>query len=93
MLGVVTALSEDEAIEMANASEYGLSATIWTRDYYRALELAQRLDVGAVHINAPTVHGEATLPHSGNKASGFGRFGAEWGLREFLQIQTVVINT
>ncbi|KAH7162008.1 aldehyde dehydrogenase [Dactylonectria estremocensis] len=92
MLGIATVSNEDEAIEMVNASEYGLSAAIWTRDHYRALELAQRLDVGAVHVNASTVHDEATLPHGGVKASGFGRFGAEWGLREFLQTQTVVLN-
>lgn len=92
MVGVVVVSDEEEAIQTANASEYGLSAAIWTRDHYRGLGLARKLEVGAVHINGSTVHDESTLPHGGNKASGFGRFGAEWGLREFLQTQTVILN-
>ncbi|KAH7024150.1 aldehyde dehydrogenase [Ilyonectria destructans] len=92
MVGVVVVSDEEEAIQTANTSEYGLSAAIWTRDHYHALELARKLEVGAVHINGSTVHDESTLPHGGNKASGFGRFGAEWGLREFLQTQTVILN-
>ncbi|KAL6404432.1 aldehyde dehydrogenase [Ilyonectria robusta] len=92
IVGVVVVSDEEEAIQTANTSEYGLSAAIWTRDHYHALELARKLEVGAVHINGSTVHDESTLPHGGNKASGFGRFGAEWGLREFLQTQTVILN-
>ncbi|KPM38686.1 hypothetical protein AK830_g7880 [Neonectria ditissima] len=92
ILGMVVVESEDEAIDIVNGSDYGLSAAIWTHDYHRALRLARRLDVGAVHINASTVHDEATLPHGGSKSSGFGRFGAEWGLKEFVQTQTVTMN-
>ncbi|KAH6877161.1 aldehyde dehydrogenase domain-containing protein [Thelonectria olida] len=92
LLGVVVVDSEEEAIRLVNECEYGLSCAIWTQNHHHALELAQRLDVGAVHINASTVHDEATLPHGGSKLSGFGRFGAEWGLQEFVQTQTVILN-
>ena len=92
MLGVMEVSAEEEAIRFINASEYALSSAIWTRDHYRALGLARKLDASAVHINGSTVHDEATLPHGGAKSSGFGRFGGEWGLREFVQTQTVIMN-
>ena len=92
MLGVMEVSTEEEAIEFINSSEYGLSSAIWTRDHYRALRLARKLDVSAIHINGSTVHDEATLPHGGTKSSGFGRFGGEWGLLEFVQTQTVILN-
>ncbi|KAJ4197086.1 hypothetical protein NW767_009331 [Fusarium falciforme] len=91
-VGVLVVPDENEAIKVANSSDYGLSAAIWTKDHYKALEMARKLQVGAVHINSLTVHDEATLPHGGTKCSGFGRFGAEWGLVEFVETQTVIIN-
>ncbi|KAM5511756.1 Vanillin dehydrogenase [Fusarium oxysporum f. sp. phaseoli] len=91
-LGIVAVSNEDEAVKIVNDSDYGLSAAIWTRNQYAALEMARRLQVGAVHINSSTVHDEATLPHGGTKLSGFGRFGAEWGLKEFVETQTVIMH-
>ncbi|KAM0543491.1 hypothetical protein ACHAPJ_012289 [Fusarium lateritium] len=91
-LGIVTVSNEDEAVKIVNDSAYGLSASIWTREHYASLRLARRLQVGAVHINGSTVHDEPTLPHGGTKSSGFGRFGAEWGLQEFVETQTVILN-
>ncbi|CAI6098381.1 unnamed protein product [Clonostachys chloroleuca] len=92
LVGVVAVSTVDEAIKIVNENEYGLSCAIWTKNHHQALELAQRIDTGAVHVNASTVHDEATLPHGGSKTSGFGRFGAEWGLEEFVQTQTVILN-
>ncbi|RGP70034.1 hypothetical protein FSPOR_4326 [Fusarium sporotrichioides] len=91
-LGIVAVSDESEAVKIVNDGDYGLSAAIWTRDHYRGLQLARCLQVGAVHINSSTVHDEATLPHGGTKLSGFGRFGAEWGLKEFVETQTVIMN-
>lgn len=91
-LGIVAVSDGDEAVKIVNDSDYGLSGAIWTRSHYAALELARRLQVGAVHINSSTVHDEATLPHGGTKQSGFGRFGAEWGLKEFVETQTVIMH-
>ncbi|KAF5564892.1 salicylaldehyde dehydrogenase [Fusarium napiforme] len=91
-LGIVAVSDADEAVKIVNDSDYGLSGAIWTRNQYAGLEMARRLQVGAVHINSSTVHDEATLPHGGTKQSGFGRFGAEWGLREFVETQTVIMH-
>ncbi|KAF9776509.1 hypothetical protein IL306_005292 [Fusarium sp. DS 682] len=91
-LGIVTVSDGNEAIKIVNDGDYGLSAAIWTRDHYGGLEMARRLQVAAVHINSSTVHDEATLPHGGTKLSGFGRFGAEWGLKEFVETQTVIMH-
>jgi len=66
----------DEAIEIINASEYGLSVSILTGEPYKAFELADRIESGAVHINDATVDDEAPIPFGGTKASGVGgRFG------------------
>ena len=91
-IGIVSIADETDAVRIVNESGYGLSASIWTRDHYRALNLARKLLVGAVHINSLTVHDEPTLPHGGTGLSGFGRFGAEWGLEEFCETQTVILN-
>lgn len=69
----------EEAIDMANDSDYGLSASIFTADTSKALHIARLLDSGAVHINSTTVHDEAHAPHGGSKGSGWGRFGVPWG--------------
>lgn len=71
--------SINEAISMANDSEYGLSASIFTNNTARAISIAKSLEVGAVHINSTTVHDEAHMAHGGTKASGWGRFGSPWG--------------
>ncbi|KAH6668250.1 putative aldehyde dehydrogenase [Halenospora varia] len=67
---------DDEAVGIVNECRYGLSAAIHTRNHYKALYLAKRLRVGAIHINGSTVHDESTLPHGGYGDSGWGRFGA-----------------
>lgn len=66
----------DEAVELAAGTEYGLSLAILSRDVMKALELADRIPSGAVHINDQTVNDEATIPFGGVKDSG--RCGARW---------------
>ena len=69
----------DEAVILANDGQYGLSSSLFSANISQALELAQRLKSGAVHINSMTIHDESQLPHGGTKGSGWGRFGVPWG--------------
>ncbi|KAK2749689.1 hypothetical protein FQN57_005912 [Myotisia sp. PD_48] len=81
--------SDDEAVALANDTEYGLSAAIFTENLAMGLRVARQLQSGAVHINSMTVHDEASLPHGGIKCSGYGRFGGAHGLDEFLSTKSV----
>jgi acyl-CoA reductase-like NAD-dependent aldehyde dehydrogenase len=81
--------TEDQALQLANDTEYGLSASIYTKDIGKALSMAEKIESGAVHINSMTVHDEFALPHGGIKNSGFGRFNGYQGLEEFLYYKTV----
>ncbi|KAL8286470.1 hypothetical protein RQP46_004487 [Phenoliferia psychrophenolica] len=82
----------DAAVAMANSSGYGLSAAVWSSDYYQAMEIAKLLESGAVHINSSTVHDEAGLPHGGHKGSGFGRFNGTYAIDSFTQTKSVTMR-
>jgi acyl-CoA reductase-like NAD-dependent aldehyde dehydrogenase len=75
IVAVIRARDEAHAIELANDSEYGLSASVFTRDAARGLMVARRVRSGICHVNGPTVHDEAQMPFGGVGASGYGRFG------------------
>jgi len=64
-VSIMTVSSEEEALELANDTEYGLSAAVFTRDMLRGLRMARGIESGAVHINGMTVHDETALPHGG----------------------------
>ncbi len=83
----------EEAIRVANDTDYGLSAAIFTRDVARGLALAKRIESGICHINGPTVHDEAQMPFGGVKASGYGRFGGRAGIAEFTDLRWITIET
>ena len=83
----------EEAVKLANDTEYGLSAAIFSRDIARALELAKRIESGICHINGPTVHDEAQMPFGGVKGSGYGRFGGKAGVAEFTELRWITIQT
>jgi len=80
---------EEEALRIANDTEYGLSAAVFTEDLRRGLRWAGEIESGAVHVNSMTVHDESALPHGGVKASGYGRFNAQYGLGEWVRTKTV----
>jgi vanillin dehydrogenase len=85
--------SAEEAVKLANDTEYGLSAALFTRDIARGIELAKRIETGICHINGPTVHDEAQMPFGGVKASGYGRFGGKAGVNEFTELRWITIQT
>jgi vanillin dehydrogenase len=83
----------EEAIQLANDTEYGLSAAVFGRDIARALEIAKRIDSGMCHVNGPTVHDEAQMPFGGVKASGYGRFGGKAAIEAFTELRWITIQT
>jgi len=88
---IIRARDADEAIELANRTEYGLGANLWTRDTATAERLARRIESGQVFING-MVASDPRLPFGGVKHSGFGRELSAFGIREFVNIQTVWIG-
>ncbi len=82
--------SEGEAVEAANASVYGLGASLWTADPERAAALAGEIEAGSVFVNG-LVKSDPRLPFGGVKRSGYGRELAEEGIREFVNVKTVWI--
>ncbi len=89
---VVRVNGQEEAIRVANDTEYGLSAAVFGRDIQRALGVAKRIESGICHINGPTVHDEAQMPFGGVKASGYGRFGGKSVIAEFTDLRWITIE-
>jgi len=92
VLCVVRVKGVDEAVRVANASEYGLSAAVFGRDVLRAFEVAKRIQSGICHVNGPTVHDEAQMPFGGTKGSGYGRFGGRAAIDEFTELRWITIE-
>jgi acyl-CoA reductase-like NAD-dependent aldehyde dehydrogenase len=93
VVAVIRVRDEDEAVRVANDSEYGLSAAIFSRDTSRALRLAARIRSGICHINGPTVHDEPQMPFGGVMASGYGRFGGKAAIAEFTDLRWITVQT
>ncbi|WP_375206532.1 aldehyde dehydrogenase [Hyphococcus sp.] len=93
VVGVIRAKDEADAIRLANDSEYGLSAAVFTRDTARGLKVARKIHSGICHVNGPTVHDEAQMPFGGVGASGYGRFGGKAGIDSFTELRWVTIET
>jgi alpha-ketoglutaric semialdehyde dehydrogenase len=72
VLSVIRAKNYEEAVEFANTSEYGLTSSIYTNDAGRIFDFCERIEAGMVHVNSPTVGGEAQIPFGGMKSSGVG---------------------
>lgn len=88
---VIRVSDAEEAVRIANSTEFGLGAALWTGDLNRAKTLARRIEAGAVFING-LVASDARLPFGGVKQSGYGRELGEFGIREFTNIKTVWIG-
>ena len=93
VVAIIRAHDEDHAIEMANDTEYGLSAAVFTKDIARGLRVARRIQSGICHVNGPTVHDEPQMPFGGVKGSGYGRFGGKAGIDAFTELRWITIDT
>jgi betaine-aldehyde dehydrogenase len=91
VMSVIPFRDEADAIAIANATEYGLAAAVWTRDIFKAFRVVKSLEAGIVWVN----HMQPTMveaPWGGYKASGFGRELGRWGVDEYLETKQVYIN-
>ncbi|MBI1994450.1 MAG: aldehyde dehydrogenase family protein, partial [Deltaproteobacteria bacterium] len=93
VLSVTTANNLDEALRFANGVEYGLTTSVFTQNIDSVMNFVEEVETGMVHVNEPTIGGEAQLPFGGTKATGVGeREMAEEGLNFFTELKTVFIN-
>ncbi len=93
VVSIVRVKGDEEALRVANDTEYGLAAAVFSRDIARAWRVAQRVNSGICHINGPTVHDEPQMPFGGVKASGYGRFGGKAGIDEFTTLRWITVQT
>jgi acyl-CoA reductase-like NAD-dependent aldehyde dehydrogenase len=93
IVAIIRVRDDAEAIRIANDTEYGLSASVFSRDIARALKIAKRIHSGMCHINGSTVDDEAQMPFGGVKGSGYGRFGGKAGIDQFTELRWITIET
>jgi acyl-CoA reductase-like NAD-dependent aldehyde dehydrogenase len=93
VVSIVRVNGVEEAIKVANDTQYGLSAAVFGRDIARAFTVAKQIESGICHVNGPTVHDEAQMPFGGVKGSGYGRFGGKAGIEEFTDLRWITIET
>jgi vanillin dehydrogenase len=89
---IIRVRDADEAVRVANDTEYGLSAAVFGQDIKRAMAIARKIQSGICHINGPTVADEAQMPFGGTKASGYGRFGGKAVIDEFTELRWITIE-
>ena len=92
LAAVIAVDGPDEAVRVANDSDYGLAAAVFSANVPYALELAQRVESGICHVNDTTVHDEPQMPFGGVKASGWGRFGGRAALEEFTELRWITVQ-
>jgi succinate-semialdehyde dehydrogenase/glutarate-semialdehyde dehydrogenase len=93
VLPIARVADENEALRLANDSEYGLSGTVWSRDKERAVRLAKRIDTGSVCVNESSLtYGVHEAPFGGRKTSGVGQVNGEIGLRGYCHAQPIVVD-
>ena len=93
IVAIIRARDAEHAVALANDSQYGLSAAVFTRDIVLGLAIARRIQSGICHVNGPTIHDEPQMPFGGVGASGHGRFGGRQGIDSFTETRWITIET
>ncbi len=89
---VIPFRTDEEAVRIANDTEYGLSSGIMTKDESRGLAIAARLDTGNCHVNCSSVNDEPHVPFGGFKASGVGKHGGRWSMETFTETRWITLD-
>ena len=92
VVAIVAVEGDDEAVRVANDTDYGLAAAVFGGDVDHALEIARRVESGICHVNSSTVHDEPQMPFGGVKSSGWGRFGGRAALEEFTELRWLSVQ-
>ena len=91
-VGLVSFRDDEEALELANSTPFGLSGALHTRDIGRGIQLALRVETGMIHINDQSVNDEPQTPSGGEKNSEVGRFGDDFILDEMTTVQWISVQ-
>jgi aldehyde dehydrogenase (NAD+) len=89
---IIKVHGEEEALRVANDTEYGLTSAVFTSDLERGARFALRVQAGMTHVNDATFDDAPTGPFGGEKNSGLGRFGGEWIMSEFTRDHWVTVR-
>ena len=92
VVSFIKASSDEEAIQIANNTEYGLSSAVFTSDLEQGEKAAVQIEAGMTHVNDQTVNCLSNTPFGGMKGSGIGRFGNPWIVDEFTQAKWVSVQ-
>lgn len=92
VITIIRAAGEDDALRIANDTEYGLSSAVFTNDAQRGVRFALSVDAGMTHVNDSPVNDDANTAFGGEKASGIGRFGGHWAIEEFTTDHWITIQ-
>jgi vanillin dehydrogenase len=92
VVGIMSVDGPEEAVRVANDTEYGLAASVFGGHVPTALDLARQIESGICHVNGATVHDEPQMPFGGVKASGWGRFGGKAAIEEFTELRWITVQ-
>ena len=93
ILPIIKARDEAHALELANATEFGLSSSVYTQDLERGVRFARGIEAGMTHVNNMSVGDQPNAPFGGEKNSGLGRFNGHWILEEFTRTHWITVQT
>ncbi|WP_050184428.1 aldehyde dehydrogenase family protein [Domibacillus robiginosus] len=89
---IIKAADEEEAIQIANDSPYGLSGSVFTENLHHGVEVAKKIKTGMIHVNDQSVNDEAHVSFGGEKDSGIGRFNGEWAIEKFTTVKWISVQ-